>query len=120
MRWPPRRCASRARPPRKSRARPPRPPAAPAREPLLIAILAGFERWYQAWCQAGGDPERCGLRAEYTQLSGTIGRRIRAELPGGQVLSGLAAGVDPDGRLLVRVSSGTVVPVAAGDVVHLR
>ena len=94
--------------------------AAPAREPLLIAILAGFERWYQAWCQAGGDPERCGLRAEYTQLSGTIGRRIRAELPGGQVLSGLAVGVDPDGRLLVRVSSGTVVPVAAGDVVHLR
>jgi len=94
--------------------------AAPEREPLLIAILAGFERWYQAWCQAGGDPERCGLRAGYTQLSGTIGRRVRAELPGGQVLSGLADGVDPDGRLLVRVSSGTVVPVAAGDVVHLR
>ena len=95
-------------------------PAAPEREPLLIAILADFEHWYQAWYQAGGDPDRCGLRARYTQLSGTIGRRIRAELPGGQVLSGLAAGVDPDGRLLVRVSSGTVVPVAAGDVVHLR
>jgi len=98
----------------------PAAPAAPARESVLIAILAGFEGWYLAWCQAGGDPERCGLRAEYTRLSGTIGRRIRAELPGGQVLSGLAAGVDPDGRLLVRVSSGTVVPVAAGDVVHLR
>jgi BirA family transcriptional regulator, biotin operon repressor / biotin---[acetyl-CoA-carboxylase] ligase len=94
--------------------------AAPAREPLLIAILAGFERWYQAWCQAGGDPERCGLRAEYTQLSGTIGRRVRAELPGGQVLSGLAVGVDPDGRLLVRASPGPEVPVAAADVVHLR
>ena len=87
---------------------------------MLIAILAGFERWYQAWCRADGDPERCGLRAEYIQLSGTIGRRVRAELPGGQVLSGLAVGVDSDGRLLVRVSSGTVVPVAAGDVVHLR
>jgi len=94
--------------------------AVPEREPLLIAILAGFERWYQAWCRADGDPERCGLRAEYIQLSGTIGRRVRAELPGGQVLSGLAVGVDSDGRLLVRVSSGTVVPVAAGDVVHLR
>ena len=94
--------------------------AAPDREPLLIAILAGFERWYQAWCRAGGDPERSGLRAGYTELSGTIGRRVRAELPGGQVLSGPAVGVDPDGRLLVRVSSGTVVPVAAGDVVHLR
>ena len=94
--------------------------AVPAREPLLIAILGGFERWYQAWCRAGGDPDRCGLRAGYTELSGTIGRRIRAELPGGQVLSGLAVGVDPDGRLLVRVSSGAVLPVAAGDVVHLR
>ena len=62
--------------------------AAPEREPLLIAILAGFERWYQAWCRAGGDPDRCGLRAGYTELSGTIGRRVRAELPGGQVLSG--------------------------------
>ena len=92
----------------------------PGREPLLIAILGGFERWYQAWCRAGGDPDRCGLRAGYTELSGTIGRRVRAELPGSQVLSGLAVGVDPDGRLLVRVSSGTVVPVAAGDVVHLR
>jgi BirA family transcriptional regulator, biotin operon repressor / biotin---[acetyl-CoA-carboxylase] ligase len=94
--------------------------AVPAREALLIAILGGFERWYQAWCGAGGDPDRCGLRAGYTELSGTIGRRIRAELPGGQVLSGLAVGVDPDGRLLVRVSSGTVLPVAAGDVLHLR
>ncbi len=94
--------------------------AVPEREPLFIAILAAFERWYQAWRRAGGDPERCGLRAEYTRLSGTIGRRVRAELPGGQLLSGLAVGVDPDGRLLVRSSSGTVLPVAAGDIVHLR
>jgi BirA family biotin operon repressor/biotin-[acetyl-CoA-carboxylase] ligase len=94
--------------------------AAPAREPLLIAILAEFERWYQAWCRADGDPDRCGLRAGYTELSGTIGRRVRAELPSGHALSGPAVGVDPDGRLLVATSSGTVVPVAAGDVVHLR
>jgi BirA family transcriptional regulator, biotin operon repressor / biotin---[acetyl-CoA-carboxylase] ligase len=95
------------------------------RERLLTEILAAFEHWYQAWRQAGGDPDRCGLRAEYTRLCATIGRRVRVELPGGQLLSGLAAGVDPDGRLLVRVSSAaglpdTEVPVAAGDVVHLR
>ena len=94
--------------------------AALDRELLLIAILADFERWYQAWYRAGGDPERSGLRAGYTRLSGTIGRRVRAELPGGQVLSGLAAGVDLDGRLLVRGPSGTALPVAAGNVVHLR
>jgi BirA family transcriptional regulator, biotin operon repressor / biotin---[acetyl-CoA-carboxylase] ligase len=90
------------------------------REPLLLAILAGFERRYQAWRQAGGDPDRSGLRAEYTGCSATIGRRVRAELPGRQLLSGLAVGVDSDGRLLVRASPGTEVPVAAGDVVHLR
>src|SRR6266702_674718 len=94
--------------------------APPDREPLLLAILAGFERWYQAWRQAGGDPDRCGLRAEYTRRSGTSGRLGRAELPGGQSLSGPAVGVDPDGRLLVRVSPGTDSAVAAGDVVHLR
>ena len=95
------------------------------RERLLTEILAVFEHWYQAWRQAGGDPDRCGLRAEYTRLCATIGRRVRVELPGGQLLSGLAAGVDSDGRLLVRVSSAAglpdaEVPVAAGDVVHLR
>ena len=90
------------------------------REPLLLAILASLERWYQAWRQAVGDPDRSGLRAGYVRYSGTIGRRIRAELPDGQLLSGLAVGVDSDGRLLVRVSSGAELPVAAADVVHLR
>ena len=93
---------------------------APDREELLLAILAGFERWYRPWRQASGDPDRSGLREEYVRWSATIGRTIRAELPGGQALSGSAAGVDPDGRLLVRVSSGAEVAVAAGDVVHLR
>ena len=110
----------------------PRPGALPAtslravgatalnREDILLAILDGFERWYRAWQQAGGDPDRSGLRPEYTRLSATIGRTIRAELPGGQALSGPAVGVDSDGRLLVLLSSGSEVAVAAGDVVHLR
>ena len=101
-----------------------------AREPLLAEILAEFERWYLAWREAGGDPDRCGLRAEYTRLSATIGRRLQVELPGGQLVSGLAVGVDEDGRLVVRVEPGNEsesateeapeFPVAAGDVVHLR
>ena len=92
------------------------------RTPMLLAILDTFERWYLAWREAGGDPERSGLRAEYVKRSGTIGRQVRAELPGGQALSGPAVGVDGDGRLLVRPSSGAdgVVSVAAADVVHLR
>lgn len=90
------------------------------RASLLLAILGELEHWYRAWQRAGGDPDRSALRAEYTRLSATIGRTVRAELPGGQALSGPAAGVDSDGRLLVRVSSGSEVAVSAGDVVHLR
>jgi len=110
----------------------PRPGALPAtslraagataldREELLLAILEGFERWYRSWQQAGDDPDRSGLRPGYIRLSATIGRTVRAELPGGQALSGPAVGVDSDGRLLVRVSPGSEIAVAAGDVVHLR
>jgi BirA family transcriptional regulator, biotin operon repressor / biotin---[acetyl-CoA-carboxylase] ligase len=94
------------------------------RNRLLLAILDAFERRYLAWRAAAGDPDRSGLRAAYVERSGTIGRQVRAELPGGQALSGSAVGVDADGRLLVRSSAGPssagTVPVAAADVVHLR
>ena len=90
------------------------------RERLLAGILAGLERRYRTWSRVSGDPERSGLRAEYTGLCATLGRRVRVELPGGQRLDGLAAGVDPDGRLLVSVPPDPDLAVAAGDVVHLR
>jgi BirA family transcriptional regulator, biotin operon repressor / biotin---[acetyl-CoA-carboxylase] ligase len=110
------------------------------RAPLLTEILAGFERRYRAWCRAAGDPARSGLRQEYTRLCDTIGRRVRVELPGGQQLSGHAAGLDSDGRLILRSApgsdlagselagselagselTGSELTVAAGDVIHLR
>jgi BirA family transcriptional regulator, biotin operon repressor / biotin---[acetyl-CoA-carboxylase] ligase len=88
------------------------------RELILSEILRGFERRYLAWRYAAGDPAR--IRAEYVGLCGTLGRQVRVELPGGQVLSGEAADVDSDGRLVVRVGSAEEVAVAAGDVVHVR
>jgi BirA family biotin operon repressor/biotin-[acetyl-CoA-carboxylase] ligase len=90
------------------------------RERLLAGILAGLETRYRTWSRVLGDPERSGLRAEYTGLCATLGRRVRVELPGGRRLDGLAAGVDADGRLLVSVPPAADLPVAAGDIVHLR
>jgi BirA family transcriptional regulator, biotin operon repressor / biotin---[acetyl-CoA-carboxylase] ligase len=90
------------------------------RAPLLAEILADFEHRYRAWCRSAGDPERSGLRQEYAGLCDTIGRRVRVELPGGQLLSGAAAGLDLDGRLILRPSPGSELAVAAGDVIHLR
>jgi len=94
--------------------------ASPDRARLLAGILAGLERRYRTWSQVSGDTERSGLRAEYTRLCATLGRRVRVELPGGRLLDGLAAGVDADGRLLVSVPPDADLPVAAGDIVHLR
>jgi len=87
---------------------------------LLAGILAGLERRYRAWSAVSGDTERSGLRAEYTGLCGTLGRRVRVELPGGRLLDGVAAALDADGRLLVSMPPDTDLPVAAGDIVHLR
>ena len=114
------RIAASAAPASLARKQPPRSRGRSGPGTLLIAILADFERWYQAWCRAGGDPERSGLRAEYTRLSGTIGRRVRVELPGGQLLSGLAVGVDPTAGCSSACRHRHRGPVAAGNVVHLR
>ncbi|HEX6525022.1 MAG TPA: biotin--[acetyl-CoA-carboxylase] ligase [Streptosporangiaceae bacterium] len=95
------------------------------REPLLTGILLAFERRYQAWRRARGKTTE--LRTEYKSLCETLGRQVRVERPGGQVLSGEAVDVDSDGRLVVLVSSAgavkagrAAVAVAAGDVVHVR
>ena len=90
------------------------------RTQLLAGILAALERRYLTWSRELGDTERTGLRAEYTGLCATLGRNIRVELPGGRLLDGVAAGIDADGRLLIGMPPGADLPVAAGDVVHLR
>jgi BirA family biotin operon repressor/biotin-[acetyl-CoA-carboxylase] ligase len=92
------------------------------RERLLLAILAELAAWYQAWLAAPGgpgDPESCGLRAEYLSRCATVGRDVRVLLPGGSDLTGQCTGVDRLGRLVVRTRSGPV-QVSAGDVVHVR
>ena len=86
------------------------------RAALLAAILTGLGRRYQAW---RADPDRAGLRADYLHWCATIGRPVRVELPGGAVLTGTAGDVDDAGRLVLRTADG-LVPVGAGDVVHVR
>jgi BirA family biotin operon repressor/biotin-[acetyl-CoA-carboxylase] ligase len=59
------------------------------------------------------------LRHAQQRRSATLGRRVRAELPGGTV-EGIAAGLEPGGELVVRTDAGELVTVTAGDVIHLR
>lgn len=89
-----------------------------SRQELLAEILRHLERNYVPF-RDGPDPEATGLLEEYRTLCCTLGQQVRAELPGGNSLTGEAAGVDPDGRLLIQ-AGGTETPVSAGDIVHLR
>ncbi|MEU8759875.1 biotin--[acetyl-CoA-carboxylase] ligase [Streptomyces sp. NPDC048659] len=90
------------------------------RDTLLRAVLRSLEQWYGAWVRAGGDPAASGLLAAYEERCATLGRRVRAELPGERKLEGEAVGVDGDGRLVVATEGGGTEAVAAGDIVHLR
>ncbi|MCB5169772.1 biotin--[acetyl-CoA-carboxylase] ligase [Streptomyces bambusae] len=90
------------------------------RDSLLKAVLRALEDWYGRWTEAGGDPAASGLQEAYAADCATLGRHVRAELPGGRELTGTAEAVDADGRLVVRTAEGDREAVGAGDVVHLR
>ncbi|MTE20743.1 biotin--[acetyl-CoA-carboxylase] ligase [Streptomyces sp. TRM43335] len=90
------------------------------RDPLLRAVLRSLAEWYGRWSEAEGDPEESRLRRSYTAGCATLGRRVRALLPGGRESTGEAVAVDGEGRLVLADAEGVRQPVEAGDVVHLR
>ncbi|MEF9523043.1 biotin--[acetyl-CoA-carboxylase] ligase [Streptomyces sp. RB13] len=90
------------------------------RDPLLRGVLRSLEDWYGRWRGAGGDPAASGLQETYAAGCATLGRMVRAELPGDRSLVGEAVAVDGDGRLVLATGAGVQEPVGAGDIVHLR
>ena len=90
------------------------------RDPLLRAALRSLEEWYRRWRDAGGDPAESGLQETYAAGCATLGRTVRAELPGDRSIVGEAVAVDGDGRLVIATEEGVQEPVGAGDIVHLR
>ncbi|WP_328438845.1 biotin--[acetyl-CoA-carboxylase] ligase [Streptomyces sp. NBC_00444] len=90
------------------------------RDPLLRAVLRSLEEWYGRWRSAGGDPGASGLQETYAAGCATLGRRVRAELPGDRSITGEAVAIDGDGRLVLATGEGVQEPVGAGDIVHLR
>ncbi|MCZ0210783.1 biotin--[acetyl-CoA-carboxylase] ligase [Streptomyces sp. UMAF16] len=90
------------------------------RDPVLRAVLRALEDWYGRWRAAEGDPSVCGLQETYTAGCATLGRTVRAELPGERSVVGEAVALDGDGRLVIATGDGVQEPVGAGDIVHLR
>jgi BirA family transcriptional regulator, biotin operon repressor / biotin---[acetyl-CoA-carboxylase] ligase len=77
------------------------------RAALLVALLDDLERRYDAWLRDGLGP----LVPELEARDALCGRPVEA---GG--VTGVAAGIAPDGRLRVVAEDGTEVLVASGEV----
>lgn len=80
------------------------------RNQILGSILNSLENTLTLW--GNGD----SLLTEYSKLSATLGRVVRAELPGGEALSGHAVGISESGELILDNN----LRVSAGDIIHLR
>lgn len=87
------------------------------RSALLGSILAELSERIDRWKALGGpDPS---LVEGYRRHSLTLGKRIRALMPGDREIVGLATGIGDLGQLLIDTGEQTVA-VTAGDVTHLR
>jgi BirA family biotin operon repressor/biotin-[acetyl-CoA-carboxylase] ligase len=78
------------------------------REALLEALLAALDRWYAAYLEAGFN----SVRSAWRQHSATLGEWVVS----GHGITGTALDLDEDGALLVRLPSGVVERVVAGEV----
>ncbi len=87
------------------------------RSALLGAVLAEWTARIDRWRVLGGDDP--ALADDYRRRSVTLGTRVRALLPGGREVIGTATDIDPTGQLQIDTGRETV-PVAAGDITHLR
>jgi BirA family biotin operon repressor/biotin-[acetyl-CoA-carboxylase] ligase len=82
------------------------------RLPLLRAILLRMDMWYGRLQQGDHD----SLFAAWQNLLVTVGQQVQIETASGDILRGLAEGVEPSGALLVRDAAGTLHTVNSGDV----
>jgi BirA family biotin operon repressor/biotin-[acetyl-CoA-carboxylase] ligase len=98
--------------------------AAPDRDLLVRRLLRELGERIANWRAARGADAQ--LAADYRARSLTIGSRVRAQLPGGQEVVGIARDIDDQGRLCLETwddhagKTGQTVVVSAGDVMHLR
>jgi BirA family biotin operon repressor/biotin-[acetyl-CoA-carboxylase] ligase len=86
-----------------------------SRSMLLRCFLEDFDRLYPLAVQRGISP----FLEELRQASAILGKRITAQA-GSQVLEGTAYDLDEDGRLVLRLDSGSLTFLNSGEVTSVR
>lgn len=100
-------------------------PATVDRTALLKSYLSRFATLYRSFCNADGDPTAGmaggpSLHKRVEAVLTTLGKQVRAQLPGDHEIIGHASRLDDYGSLMVVDSAAHEHVVTAGDVVHLR
>jgi BirA family transcriptional regulator, biotin operon repressor / biotin---[acetyl-CoA-carboxylase] ligase len=86
-----------------------------SRNELIIEILKEFDRLYSRFKTEGKAP----LLQEWKTLSSTIGKKVKVSIAD-DILYGVAEGIDEDGMLILKLPSGILKRISAGDVTLLR
>ncbi|MDP3258952.1 MAG: biotin--[acetyl-CoA-carboxylase] ligase [Thermodesulfovibrionales bacterium] len=82
---------------------------------IIAAILNELERWFKVLIKGG----RIQLINEWKKLSSTLGRKVKV-VSGKDAISGIAGDIDDEGMLILRLPSGGLKKISAGDVTMLR
>jgi BirA family biotin operon repressor/biotin-[acetyl-CoA-carboxylase] ligase len=87
----------------------------PSRTIIITEILKELERWYQVLIRKGRKP----LLDEWKRLSSTLGKKVKV-VAGKDLFTGVAEDIDKEGMLMLRLSSGMLKKISAGDLTMLR
>ena len=82
---------------------------------IIAEILKEIERWYKVLIKDGREP----LLVEWKRLSSTLGRKVKV-IVGRETFTGIAEDIDEEGMLMLRLSSGVLKKISAGDLTTLR
>lgn len=85
------------------------------RQALLVELLSRLQHRFAQWSEGLWDQ----LSESYSSASSTIGREVSVAVPARDRVTGVATGVDDQGRLIVTTRTERV-HLSAGDVTHLR
>lgn len=84
----------------------------PTPDAALEALDEAFAQWLSVWEGEGFEP----LRAAWLSRAHGLGQPASVRL-GGEPLDGVIEGMDADGALLLRVETGTLKRITAGDII---
>jgi BirA family transcriptional regulator, biotin operon repressor / biotin---[acetyl-CoA-carboxylase] ligase len=85
--------------------------AAPPPAEAMTTLAQAFAEWFERWETEGFEP----IRAAWTARAQGLGELCQARLET-ETVEGVAEGLGPDGALLLRLATGNIRSIAAGDV----